>query len=193
MCYNDYNNELGAGFVAPRVIFVTEALELYSVGELIVYGGTGVCRVEGIDEKQVSDSEVRRFYRLKPLYQSGTISVPVDGKVFMRPVISREEAEAIIDQLPNMPVRTLHERNFTQLAAHYQQLLCSHECSDVAGLVVSIRAKKRESEQSGRRFGQVDAKFMKRAETLLYGEISAALGIPFDEVEPYIEKRLSGN
>lgn len=185
--------ELEADTVVPRVIFVMEALELYSVGELIVYGGTGVCRIDGIEEKHISDTEVRSYYRLKPLYQSGTISVPVDGKVFMRPVISREEAESIIDSLPDMPVRTLHERNFTQLAAHYQQLLCSHDCSDVAGLVVSIRAKKRESEQAGRRFGQVDARFMKRAETLLYGEISAALGIPFDEVEPYIEKRLSGN
>ena len=166
---------------------------MYSVGELIVYGGTGVCRVEAVEEKQSPDSGKRMYYRLKPLYQSGSISVPVDGKVFMRPVISREEAEAIIDRLPDMPVQSLHERNFTQLAAHYQQLLCSHECSDVAGLVVSIHAKKRESERAGRRFGQVDAKFMKRAETLLYGEISAALGIPYDEVEPYIERRLHAN
>lgn len=162
---------------------------MYSVGELIVYGGTGVCEVEAVETKLVG-SEEKQYYRLRPLYQSGTISAPVNGKVFMRPVISREEAEAIIDELPNMPVQSLHERNFTQLAAHYQQLLCSHECSDIAGLVVSIRAKKRNAESVGRRFGQIDAKFMKLAEKLLYGEFSAALGIPFDEVEPYIANRL---
>lgn len=164
---------------------------MYTVGELIVYGGTGVCRVEAIEEKTQPDGSARGYYRLKPLYQSGTISVPVDGKVFMRPVISREEAEALIDELPTMPAETLRERNFTQLAAHYQQLLCSHSCADIAGLVVSIRAKKLESERVGRRFGQVDAKFMKRAEILLYGEFSAALGIPYDEVEPYIRKRIN--
>ena len=163
---------------------------MYSVGELIVYGGTGVCEVEAVETKTVN-GEDKQYYILRPLYQSGTISVPVNGKVFMRPVISHEEADAIIDALPDMPAQTLHERNFTQLAAHYQQLLCSHECSDIAGLVVSIRAKKRESEQAGRRFGQIDAKFMKLAEKLLFGEFSAALGIPFDEVEPYISARLS--
>ena len=63
---------------------------MYSVGELIVYGGTGVCEVEAVETKGE-----RQFYRLRPLYQSGIISVPVDGKVFMRPVISREEAEAM--------------------------------------------------------------------------------------------------
>ena len=159
---------------------------MYSVGSLIVYGGTGVCQVEAIEEK-AQGGEIRQYYRLKPLYQSGTISVPVDGKVFMRPVISREEAEALIDA---MPAQDFHERNFTQLAAHYQQLLCSHECADIAGFLVSIHAKKRSAESQGRRFGQVDAKFMKRAETLLYGEFSVALGIPYDEVEPMIAEKM---
>lgn len=143
-----------------------------------------------VEDRRQPDGSKRRFYLLRPLYQSGTISAPADGKVFMRPVISREEAEALIDSLPDMPVLSLHERNFTQLAAHYQQLLCSHDCAGVAGLVVSIRAKKRESEAAGRRFGQIDAKFMKLAEKLLFGEFSAALGIPYDEVEPYINERL---
>ena len=166
-----------------------EALFLYSVGSLIVYGGTGVCQVEAIEEK-AQGGGTRQYYRLKPLYQSGTISVPVDGKVFMRPVISREEAEALIDAMPAMPAQDFRERNFTQLAAHYQQLLCSHECADIAGFLVSIHAKKRSAESQGRRFGQVDAKFMKRAETLLYGEFSVALGIPYDEVEPMIAEKM---
>ena len=115
---------------------------MYSVGSLIVYGGTGVCQVEAIEEK-AQGGEIRQYYRLKPLYQSGTISVPVDGKVFMRPVISREEAEALIDAMPAMPAQDFHERNFTQLAAHYQQLLCSHECADIAGFLVSIQEAQR--------------------------------------------------
>ena len=159
------------------------------MGDLIVYGGTGVCRVEGLESKTVAGEE-KAFYLLRPLYQSGTISAPAGGKVFMRPVVSREEAEAIIDSMPDMPALSLHERNFTQLAARYQQLLCSHDCADIAGLVVSIHAKKRAAESLGRRFGQVDARFMKRAETLLYGEFSAALGIPYDDVEPYIRSRM---
>ena len=81
----------------------------------------------------------------------GTIRIPVDSKVFMRPVISRQEAEALIAAIPGMHAEACHERNFTPLAA----------------------------------------RFMKRAETLLYGELSVALGIPFEEVQPYISSRIA--
>lgn len=121
----------------------------------------------------------------------GTIRIPVDSKVFMRPVISRQEAEALIDAIPGMHAEACHERNFTQLAARYQQALGSHSCADLIELVMSIYAKKQYAESRKRRFTQLAARFMKRAETLLYGELSVALGIPFEEVQPYISSRIA--
>ena len=124
---------------------MTGESKMYQVGELIVYGGTGVCRVEAVETPQQRGPEAgRQYYLLKPLYQDGTIRIPVDSKVFMRPVISRQEAEALIDAIPGMHAEACHERNFTQLAA----------------------------------------RFMKRVETLLYGELSVALGIPSRRSSP---------
>lgn len=166
---------------------------MYQIGDLIVYGSTGVCRVEAVETpRHRPGEEERQYYLLRPLYQDGTIRIPVDTKVFMRPVISREEAEKLIDAIPGMNAEVYHERNFTQLAAHYQEALGSHECSDLIELVMSIYAKKQDAENKKRKFGQVDARFMKRAESLLYGEFSVALGIPFDDVQGYIASRVSG-
>lgn len=166
---------------------------MYQIGDLIVYGSTGVCRVEAVETpRHRPGEEERQYYLLRPLYQDGTIRIPVDTKVFMRPVISREEAEKLIDAIPGMNAEVYHERNFTQLAAHYQEALGSHECSDLIELVMSIYAKKQYVESRKRKFGQVDARFMKRAESLLYGEFSVALGIPFDDVQGYIASRVSG-
>ena len=165
---------------------------MYQIGDLIVYGSTGVCRVEAVETpRHRPGEEERQYYLLRPLYQDGTIRIPVDTKVFMRPVISREEAEKLIDAIPDMNAEVYHERNFTQLAAHYQEALGSHECSDLIELVMSIYAKKQDAESKKRKFGQVDARFMKRAESLLYGEFSVALGIPFDDVQGYIASRVS--
>lgn len=166
---------------------------MYQISDLIVYGSTGVCRVEAVETpRHRPGEEERQYYLLRPLYQDGTIRIPVDTKVFMRPVISREEAEKLIDAIPGMNAEVYHERNFTQLAAHYQEALGSHECSDLIELVMSIYAKKQDAESKKRKFGQVDARFMKRAESLLYGEFSVALGIPFDDVQGYIASRVSG-
>lgn len=57
---------------------------------------------------------------------------------------------------------------------------------------MSIYAKQRQAETQKRRLGMVDERFMKQAERLLYGELSVALGIPFDQVEPYIARRVNG-
>ena len=44
--------------------------------------------------------------------------------------------------------------------------------------------------KAGRQPGKVDARFRKRAEELLYGELSVALGIPQDSVPQYIHQKL---
>ena len=95
---------------------------MYKNGELIFYGSTGVCRVEGT-EKRPEKGGGREYYVLKPTCQDGTIYIPVDTQVYMRPVISREEAERLIDTIPGVKAEEIRERSFTQLAAHYEQLI----------------------------------------------------------------------
>ena len=77
---------------------------MFQPGELLIYGSTGVCRVLSIDQRQDYVNGVKQnrlYYQLKPLHQVGTIYTPVDNdKVVMRPVISREDAEALIDAIP---------------------------------------------------------------------------------------------
>ena len=57
---------------------------------------------------------------------------------------------------------------------------------------MSIYAKRQQAEAQKRRLGMVDERFMKQAERMLYGEFSVALGIPFEEVQPYIAQRIEG-
>ena len=77
---------------------------MFQPGELLVYGSTGVCQVLSIDQRQDYVNGVKQsrlYYQLKPLYQGGVIYTPVDNdKVVMRPVISREDAETLIDSSP---------------------------------------------------------------------------------------------
>ncbi len=160
---------------------------MYQIGQYIVYGSTGVCRVEGLLEKP----PLGLYYVLKPLYESGTIYTPAEHpKVFMRPVISREDAEALIDQIPGIVAQPDRTKNLQELREHYRTATCSHNCADLIRLTMSIYAKKKEQEQMGRRFGQVDERFMKQAESILFGEFAVALGIPKEEVHNYISCRV---
>ena len=165
---------------------------MFQPGELLVYGTTGVCRVEEITAPDFTRADRgRRYYLLRPLYQDGVIYAPVDsGKVPIRPVISRGEAEALIDLIPSIRAEACHAPTMQALAQHYQSAVRSHNCRELLELTMSIYLKRRQAEAQKRRLGMVDERYMKQAERLLYGELSAALDIPYEEVQPYIARRV---
>lgn len=165
---------------------------MYQTGDLILYGGTGVCRVTEIITKKTSRTEPeRQYYILEPLYQKGTITTPVDNdKVFTRPVISRDEAMELIDQIPNINVQAYHNQNLQQLENHYRAQLGDHDCLSLLRLTMSAYRKKVEREEKKLKFGAVDRRYMERAEDLLYGELAVALGIDRDSVQQFIAQRL---
>ena len=166
---------------------------MYQKGELILYGSTGVCRVTDVVSKKFSRTEPEKlYYILTPLYQSGTITTPVEnGKVFTRPVISRDEAISLIDTIPHIEAEAYHNTNLQQLESHYKQELESHDCRDLLRLTMSTYQKKKEREQAKLKFGAVDRRYMERAEDLLFGELAVALDIEREDVQAFIEERLS--
>ena len=165
---------------------------MYQTGDLILYGGTGVCRVTDIVSKKPSRTEPeKQYYILTPLYQTGTITTPVDNtKVFTRPVITRDEAMSLIDQIPTIQAEAYHNQNLQQLENHYKSEMEGHDCLSLLRLTMSTYRKKQEREQAKLKFGAVDRRYMERAENLLYGELAVALDITKDSVQDFIAQRL---
>lgn len=161
---------------------------MFKIGDLIFYGRTGVCQVVAFCERTVSaQSGPQLYYVLQPLYQACRITTPVNNsKIYIRPIISREEAEDVIRQIPNMSVCAYHSKNLVELREHYKCALETYNCHDLLGLTMSIYRKKTEAAQQKRKLGAVDERFLKEAEELLFGELAVALDIPLKEVKNYI-------
>lgn len=162
---------------------------MFQPGDLVVYGTTGVCRVETITKPDFAAADdMRKYYLLKPLQQDGVIYTPVEGnqKVPIRPVISAEEAESLIARIPTIQAKVFHGPTLQSLSQHYQSVVRSCDCMGLIELLMSIGAKRRQAESQNRRLGMVDERFLKQAERMLYGEFSVALGIPMEDVERYI-------
>jgi len=165
---------------------------MYEINELIMYGSTGVCKVSDINKPDFAKSdEDKLYYVLEPLYQTGVIYAPVDNeRVFMRPVISENEAKDLIDSIPEIHTEIYKNSSMQQLTKHYQSILDTHGCRELLELIKSIYLKKLDASKHNRHLGQIDKKFMKRAEDLLFGEFAAALNISKEEVQSYIQTRL---
>lgn len=165
---------------------------MFQVGELIIYGGEGVCRVEAVGPISMFDAKKDKpYYTLVPVYRVGKIYTPVDTTVLMRPILSKQEAEELIRKIPEIEESTYTERNPRVLGAFYQEIIRSHNCTDMIRLIKTAYKKSQARRARGAKPGQVDERYMKRAEELLYGELAAALDIPREEVGRYIAQTVS--
>jgi CarD family transcriptional regulator len=165
---------------------------MLNIGDLVVYGNNGVCKISDITKRARWGTEsASPYYVMTPLYQNCTIFSPVNAnKVFMRPIITRKEADRLINMIPAIQVEDYNNQSLNRLAEHYRAFFETHDCAELLKLCMSIYAKKKRMEQQGRKFGAVDEKYMKRAEDLLFGELAAALDIEKEQVRGYIKKRI---
>ena len=162
---------------------------MFSVGDKIVYGETGVCTVEQIGPLGGSGSQKDKvYYHLRPLIGSGTYFTPVDSSAYMRPVMSREEAEALIDSMPGIEPAICQDNRFNHVDAFYRELFKQHSCEALVSIVKGLRCRMAERKTKSTRAEAT----MKRAKEILHGELSIALGMDYKEVEPYIHSRIGG-
>ncbi|WP_130871131.1 CarD family transcriptional regulator [Intestinimonas massiliensis (ex Afouda et al. 2020)] len=164
---------------------------MYQIGDLVVYGGSGVCQVTAVGEPACQPGSRRLYYTLRPLHGTEVIYAPVDCKVSMRPVLTAEEAEQLIGQLPAIQAEPPETGNVQLLSRRYQDAFRSNSCLDLARLLKTIYQKDSAARSQGRRPGKVEEHFRKRAEDLLYGELSIALSMPMEEIPGYIRRRLT--
>ena len=160
---------------------------MFAVGDKIVYGEHGVCTVEKVAPLDMSGvSKSKLYYHLSPLVGSGTFFAPVDSEAFMRPVMGRREAEALIDAMPGIAPAICNDNRFNHVDAFYKELFRSHSCealvSIVKGLTTRISERKTRSSRA--------EATMKRAKDMLHGELAVALEMDISEVEPYIRSRI---
>ena len=158
---------------------------MFTKGQLIIYGNSGVYRVKDIGRIDIPGAD-RDYYTLEPLDGRGVSYIPVDSKVFLRPVMTESEANSLIDSIPAIDGKPFSDRSPKALKEHYSESMKSHDCTRLLGMIKEIYEKSR----SSRKLSRIDQQYMSQAEELLYSEFAVALGIPRDEVREYIRSRL---
>ena len=80
---------------------------MYSVGDYLVHPGQGVCQVKDVTEGPQAVYQLLPVGKRHPVH----ISFPVSNEDRLRPVLSRGEAEKIIESYPSMELDSFQARN----------------------------------------------------------------------------------
>ena len=160
---------------------------MFEVGDKIIYGENGVCTVESIGPLEISGAQKDRlYYMLRPLTGSGRYFTPVDSNAYMRPVMSRLEAEALIDAMPGIEPAICNDTRFNHVDAFYKELFRQHSCEALVSIVKGLRQRMSERKTKSSRAEAT----LKRAKDMLHGELAVALEIDLKDVEEYIRSRI---
>ena len=164
---------------------------MFSIGEKVVYGKTGVCEIVDICEMQTPGGVGKQpYYKLRPISErNSTVYAPINSdKVFIRKVMSKEQALHLISLIPSMQSHDFSGMSQTEVRGYYTDKLNSHNILDLIEIAVSVYSK---NKNDRRKMGTVDMKYKNEAETLLHGELAEALGIPEEEVPNFIAESIN--
>ncbi|MDD3219873.1 MAG: CarD family transcriptional regulator [Lachnospiraceae bacterium] len=164
---------------------------MFEIGDYIVYGTNGVCKVEDISTMDsLNVSKGRIYYTLSPCYSKGSkIFIPADNeKVIMRPVITKEEALALIDEIREIEV--LWIPNEKQRENEYKDAFRTCDCKQWVKIIKTIYERKMERLENGKKVTSVDEKYFHMAEESLYGELAIPLNMDKNEVREFIVEKI---
>lgn len=164
---------------------------MHSIGDVVVYGSSGVMRVVDISEESFA-GQTHRYYVLcggASNLNSKTF-VPLDNEKLvaqMRPLVTKEE---ILDILHNMD-RYPEPEWIPDTRARQEMFKSIIESGDRGRIIAMIRSIQRTGlrrNAEGKKNYLSDENLMNKAQRILYTELSIVLGISEDEVVDFIER-----
>ena len=164
---------------------------MFAAGEYIHYGSSGLCRIDAVTKLDLSGADGKKlYYRLIPLSDQGsTIYTPVDNqKVSMRRVLTKEEAESLIEELP--AIGELHVEDERQREQTYKKALSSADCKDWVRMIKTLYGRRRIRLEQGKKTTATEDRYFKAGREMLHQEIALAVGIRSEDVEDFISHKL---
>ena len=160
---------------------------MFQLGDLVVYGMHGVCKIVSQEVRRVNRNSVD-YYVLEPMnHTADRYYVPTQNAVAvskMKPLLNKEQ----LDMLISSPETTLNVwiEDENQRKQKYRELITSSDRAALLAMVRALHIHKENLKAQERRLHMCDENFLRDAENLLDGEFSLVLGIKPNEAGDYI-------
>ena len=173
---------------------------MYQVGDYIVYGAQGVCKVLDIgkrepsefdDEFEVWEDDATMYYTLSPFYEKDVkIYTPIDNqKVAMRPVMEKESALRLIDDINDIGMFGIKDDKKRDEV--FKNAIKTGDCRQLVKVIKTLNERRRIRSRNGKKMTSSDENYYKKAEKHLYSEIAVSLGMDgLNEAKEFVSGRI---
>lgn len=164
-----------------------------SIGDTVVYGGNGVCKVDAIQDIRMGHERPQKYYVLKTLFvrQTVTVFVPINNEKLMakiQPVISKEEALDLIDTIEPGKGEWIEDRN--ERKTRFSEMLSSADRREIISLISIISKHRDELAKDGKSLNMQDEKYLTDATHRINSEFAVALDMNIEDVPGFIREKI---
>jgi len=165
---------------------------MFKKGEYVIYGNAGVCQIIDISTLNMHGApKDKLYYILEPVNQnSSRVFSPVDNKkVVIRNLISKQDVETLISDIPNIKELLVEDEKLREQV--YKDCIKSCQCRKLLSLIKTIYQRKEERLNQGKKLSATDEKYFKLAQDNLNTELAITLQIPVNQMESYILDKIN--
>lgn len=166
---------------------------MFNIGDLVTYSAHGVCKINDICEKTVSDI-TETYYVLQPMGNNHklAISIPVNNeKAVILELIHKDEAYEIVEsfKLPGV------EWNDKPNNRHnlFSVMVRTGDRKEIAKVINTLMRKRIEAELQEKKLFEQDRKLLNSAQNILFREMAITLNISFEEINQMVTSLIEKN
>ena len=149
---------------------------MYQVGQQVVYGIHGVCKITDVETKIVDRKKIP-FFVLEPLSQPGArFYVPAENPAALAKLstlLTQQELTSLLSSVEKSKKAWVPDENRRKL--RFRELLSSGDRKAILEMICALQIHKAEQAEKGKKFHLCDENFLHDAEKMLCSEFSLVM------------------
>ena len=165
---------------------------MYNVGDIVMYGTFGICKVTAIEKRDFTGEEQEYYILRHTNSEKNTFYVPVNNEAAlgnMHYVCSKAEVDELISHMNSHDMIWID--NDMQRKAEYSRIIKDADKHEMISLIKTLYLRRKELAESGKKLRSTDENYLNLAENMLFEEFAYALDIDRSEVVEYIENHIA--
>ena len=161
---------------------------MYQVGDAVLYGNNGICRIREITRME-SCGMVDDFYVLKPVSsEATTVFVPLGSDVLlsrMHPLLSPEKMRELLGGIDDSAPIWVENENQRKIL--FREIMNSGDRLAIFRVYLTLRRLRSEREKKGKHLRVSDERSYRETERIFFDEVSLVLGRSREECETFLD------
>lgn len=155
----------------------------YKIGDKVAHPGHGGCTIQEIREREFGGQKAEYFVLVPVTDPRITILAPVENveKIGLRPVISSEEADRILDSF-SLEEEVDWVDDHARRKQKYEETLRSGDLDAIAGMIKELMTRGVDNT-----LGSSDKQLLPQAQKRLFSEVSLAKEVDFSEIMEMVD------